>query len=529
MALSYNLTFSLTQKGEKGRKNLAHEISAKYLESPEVEKGLKLNALKEVGVGYVKEGDSITVVNDRTGDTTDLDSLSMRKVSDVFPFDISGETEESQGGALITLDTPITMEFNNPSIAQEVGNSIPYISSYPASITGGVAVYAGVASLKHPDPLFLYAEDDVELPMRTLLKGLWVIDMTTPANVAITSLTQGDPDTIHKIDAKYLDIPPVINGEGTTGLENFSKIAVGGLKGLDFAYVEGNPYDVIESPYTKFIKIAEFDEIDLENENEELTHPISYRYFVNLNGTEQEVSGEFDTVAFENGVYHIYDGDASGTAANIISLTATQSEISEMGITIPSGVWSMFVSEGEEQLIPLKISQTEVVKIPANYIDGAGYDATFVLGPGRASIEVYSHEFDFDSLVDKLNADEPLNVKVDFVVADGSSFEQSPLVVTRIGVVNLDAYAINIYVDSSNNSIKEEYYQDFPGYIEITSNSSIHWITSPEDISIKFSVISSGSYNMIASGTYNQLYNLVRTGQMPSIKAHITAQKQQAN
>lgn len=521
----FELKFSLTQEGAEGKKNRAHEISAKYLESPEVEKGLKLNALKEVGVGYVKEGDKITVVNDGTGETAEMESLSFRKVSDVLPFDISGETEELHGGARITLDMPITVEFNNPAIALEVGNSIPYIGSYPVSMTGGVTVYVGAASLANLEPLFFYAEDDVELPIGTLLKGLWVLDTAAPANVAITSLTQGDPDTIHKIDAKYLDIPPVVDGEGTTDLKNFSKIAVGGLKGLDFTYVEGNPYDVIESTYAKLIKIAEFDEINLENENGELARPISYKYLISHGGNEQEVSGEFDTVASENGVYNIYDNGS----ANGISLHANQNEISEIGITFSSGVWSMFAPDGEEKLIPLKISQAEVVKIPANYIDGAGYDATFVLGPGMAGIDVRSYNFDFDSLVNKLNAEEPLNIKVDFAGADGISLGYSPLVVTRIGVINLDTYAIDIYVDSLNNSIKEEYYQDFPGYIEIFSNSSVSWIASPEDISIKFSVAGSGSYNMIASGTYNKLYDLVRTGQMPNVKAHITAHKEQAN
>jgi len=531
MATSYNLTFSLTQKGEKGKKNLAHEISAKYLESPEVEKGLKLNALKEVSVGYVKEGDSITVVNDRTGDTTDLGGLSMRKVSDVFPFDISGETVESQGGALITLDTPITVEFSDPSIAQEVGNSVPYISSYPVSMTGGVAVYVGVVSLEIHEPLFFYAEDDVELPMGTLLKGLWVIDRTTPVNVAITSLTQGDPDTIHKIDAKYLDIPPVVDGEGTTDLKHFSKIAVGGVKGFEFTYDAAASYEIVTTPEVNIIKVAEFEEVDITNEDGNLKTPINYRYSLKTEGSSaQELTGAFDVIFMDDpGMFRIKDSTASSGVKELIYLMAVENDYSIGGISLTRGVWGLLMPEGEMQIIPLHLAQESIVKIPSNYIDGAGYDATFVLGPGRASIEVYSHEFDFDSLVDKLNADEPLNVKVDFVVANGSSFEQSPLVVTRIGVVNLDAYAINIYVDSSNNSIKEKYYQDFPGYIEITSNSSIHWITSPEDISIKFSVISSGSYNMIASGTYNKLYDLVRNGRMPSVKAHITAQKQQAN
>lgn len=527
MLKSYTLTFSLTQKGEKGKKNLAHEISAKYLESPEVEEGLKLNALKEVSVGYVKEGARISVANDRSGKTVALGSnLTFRWVSDDFPFDISGETTTASGGTTIRLDKPITVEWNNPAAAAQFGASISTIGSYPETMTGGVTVYVGVAGQdSHSAPLFIYADSDVTISGIDIEKGLWFLDITAPTDLAILSLTQGDPDTIHKIDAKYLGIPPVINGEGTTGLENFSKIAVGGLKGLDFTYIEGNPYEVIESPYAKLIKIAEFADINLENENEELTHPISYKYFVSGNGTEQEVSGEFDKVNFENGVYHIYDNGSSDG----ISLHANQSEVSEIGITLSSGVWSMFAPEGEEQLIPLKISQAEVVKIPANYIDGAGYDATFVLGPGRAGIEVRSYNFDFDSLADKLNAEEPLNIRVDFAVDDSISLGYSPLVVTRIGIINLDTYAIDIYVDSSNNSLKEQYYQDFPGYIEIFSNSSVSWIASPEDISIKFSVAGSGSYNMIASGTYNKLYDLVRTGQMPSVKAHITAQKEQMN
>ena len=531
MALSYNLTFSLTQKGEKGRKNLAHEISAKYLESPEVEKGLKFNALKEVIVGYVKEGDSVTVVNDRTGDTADLDGLSLRKISDVFPFDISEETEETQGGALITLDTPITVEFSDPSIAQEVGNSVPYISSYPVSMTGGVAVYVGVVSLTTPEPLFFYAEDDVELSMGTLLKGLWVIDMTTPQNVAITSLTQGDPDTIHKIDAKFLDIPPVVDGEGTTDLKNFSKIAVGGVKGFEFTYDAAASYETVAKPEVNIIKVAEFEDVDITNEDGNLKNPINYRYSLKMKGSSaQELTGAFDVVSTDDPVMlRIQDSTAASGVKEILYLIALENDYSLGGISLTRGVWALLMPEGEMQIIPLNLAQESIVKIPANYIDGAGYDAKFVLGPGRAGIDVYSYEFDFDSLADKLNAEEPLNIKVDFAGADGISLGYSPLVVTRIGVINLDTYAIDIYVDSLNNSLKEGYYQDFPGYIEIFSNSSVSWIASPEDISIKFSVNGSGNYNMLASGTYNKLYDLVRTGQMPNVKAHITAHKEQAN
>ena len=525
------VTVTLTQKGTSAVTGRVSEIAAKYIESPEVEKGLKFNALKEVSVGYVKEGDSITVVNDGTGETTTIGSdLTYRWVSDEFPFDISGDTEESHGNTLIKLDIPIAVEFSNPAIAQEVGNSLPYISSYPDTSTGGITVYAGIVSPKSPEPLFFYAEDDVELSTFTLLKGLWVIDMTTPQNVAVTSLMQGDPDTIHKIDAKFLDIPPVVDGEGTTDLKNFSKIAVGGVKGFEFTY-DAASYEIVTTPEVNIIKVAEFEEVDITNEDGNLKTPINYRYSLKTEGSSsQELTGTFDVVSTDDPVMlRIQDSTADSNVKEFIYLIALENDYSLGGISLTRGVWGLLMPEGEMQIIPLHLAQESIVKIPANYIDGAGYDATFVLGPGKAALEIYSYEFDFDSLVDKLNADEPLNVKVDFVVADGSSFEQSPLVVTRIGVVNLDAYAINIYVDSSNNSIKEEYYQDFPGYIEITSNSSIHWITSPEDISIKFSVAGSGSYNMIASGTYNQLYNLVRTGQMPSIKAHITAQRQQMN
>lgn len=403
-----NVTATLTQKGTPAVTGRASEIAAKYLESPEVEEGLKFNALKEVGVGYVKEGDSVTVVNDGTGDTADIDGLSYRKVSDVFPFDISGETEESQGGALITLDMPITMEFSNPAMALEVGNSIPYIASYPASMTGGVTVHVGAVSIEDPLPLFFYAEDDVELPGGTLLKGLWVLDTAAPVNAAITSLTQGEPGVLHKIDAKYLDIPPVIDGEGTTGLEHFSKIAVGGLKGLNFTYVEDDPYEVIESPYAKLIKIAEFGEINLESVDGALTNPILYRYYVNLNGTEQEVSGEFDTVSFTNGAYHIYDNGEESD----ISLTANQREISEMGITIPSGVWSMFALEEEGQLVPLKISQTEVVKISAEYLERTAPDAEVWFSMSSGSTQVLStYTGSFEALADKLYAGKSIDIK----------------------------------------------------------------------------------------------------------------------
>lgn len=404
------VTITLTQEGTPAVTGRVSEIAAKYIESPEVEKGLKFNALKEVGVGYVKEGDKITVVNDGTGDTADIVGLSYRKVSDVFPFDISGETEESQGGALITLDMPITMEFSNPAmaLALEVGNSIPYIASYPASMTGGVTVHVGAVRIENPLPLFFYAEDDVELPGGTLLKGLWVLDTAAPVNAAITSLTQGEPDVIHKIDAKYLDIPPVIDGEGTTGLEHFSKIAVGGVKGLDFTYDENASYETVEAPSSSLIKIAEFGEINLENENGELTHPISYKYFVNLNGTEQEVSGEFDTVSFTNGAYHIYDNGEESD----ISLTANQSEISEIGITIPSGVWSMFASEGEEQLVHLKISQTEVVKISAKYLERTAPDAEVWFSMSSGSTQVLStYTGSFEAIADKLYAGKSIDIK----------------------------------------------------------------------------------------------------------------------
>lgn len=526
------VTITLTQEGSPAVTGRASEIAAKYIESPEVEKGLKFNALKEVGVGYVKEGDSITVVNDGTGETTTIESsLSMRKVSDVFPFDISGETEEMHGGALITLDTPITMEFSDPAFAQEVGNSIPYISSYPASITGGVTVYAGVASLKHPEPLFFYAEDDVEQPMGTLLKGLWVIDMTTPVNVAITSLTQGDPDTIHKIDAKFLDIPPVVDGEGTTDLKNFSKIAVGGIKGFTFTYDAAASYEIVTTHAAKIIKVAEFEDIDITNEGGHLKNPIRYRYSLKMGGSSaQELTGAFDVVSpADQGMFQIKDSTATSGVRDIVGLTVLENDYSRGGISLTRGVWAMFMPEGEEQIIPLNLAQETIVKIPSNYIDGAGYDAEIIIGPSKNGIDVRSYNFDFDSLVNKLNAEEPLNIKVDFAVDDSISSGYSPLAVTRIGIIDLDTYAIDIYVDSSNNSIKEEYYRDFPGYIEIFSNNNVHWIASPEDISIKFSVAGSGSYNMLASGTYNKLYDMVSTGKMPSVKAHITAQEEQMN
>ena len=527
------VTITLTQEGSPAVTGRASEIAAKYIESPEVEKGLKFNALKEVGVGYVKEGNSVTVVNDGTGETTTIESsLSYRWISDGFPFDISGETEETQGGTLITLDTPITMELSNPAIAQEVGNSIPYIARYPVSVTGGVTVYVGLVSAEAAqEPFFFYAEDDVELPMGTLLKGLWVIDMTTPVNVAITSLTQGDPDTIHKIDAKFLDIPPVVDGEGTTDLKNFSKIAVGGVKGFEFTYDAAASYETVTTPYSKIIKVAEFEDIDITNEDGNLKNPIRYRYSLKMEGSSaQELTGALDVVSqADQGMLQIKDSTATSGVRDIVSLTVLENDYSKGGISLTRGVWAMFMPEGEEQIIPLHLVQESIVKIPANFIDGAGYDAAFVLGPGRAGIEVRSYIFDFDSLADKLNAEEPLNIRVDFAVDDSISSGYSPLVVTRIGVINLDTYAIDIYVDSPNNSLKEQYYQDFPGYIEIFSNSSVSWIASPEDISIKFSVAGSGSYNMIASGTYNKLYDLVRTGQMPSVKAHITAQKEQMN
>lgn len=527
------VTITLTQEGTPAVTGRVSEIAAKYIESPEVEKGLKFNALKEVGVGYVKKGDKITVVNDGTGDTTTIQGLSMRKVSDVFPFDISGETEESHGSTLIKLDMPITMEFSNPAIAQEVGNSIPYITSYPASMTGGVTVYVGIVSPENPEPLFFYAEDDVELPMGTLLKGLWVIDMTAPVKVAITSLTQGDPDTIHKIDAKYLDIPPVVDGEGTTGLENFSKIAVGGVKGFEFTYDASASYETVATPEASIIKVAEFEDVDITNEDGHLKTPINYRYSLKMEGSSpQELTGVFDVVSPDSqGIVQIKDSTAGSGVKGLFYLMALENGTSISGISLTRGVWGLLKTEGNPQIIPLNLAQELIVKIPAKYLDVTGGDGEFILAPGKAGIVLLSHTANYESLLSKVQNGSPLDINVYFENSSGV-IEDGWVQLSVTGVTPPpSSNASFIFHVGDPNNVMSSHDKDFPGYIELGPDGIAVWVSDPvlENVHIEFNVTGSGAYSLSTYTSYTALKRAVDAGNYPTVKAYINANKENIN
>lgn len=528
------LTVTLTQKGAPAVTGRASEIAAKYIESPEVEKGLKFNALKEVGVGYVKEGDKITVVNDGTGDTTTIQNLSMRKVSDVFPFDISGETEESHGDTFIKLDMPITVELSNPAIAQEVGNSIPYIASYPVSATGGVAVYVGVASPEDLEaPFFFYAENDVELPTGTLLKGLWVIDMTAPVKVAITSLTQEDPDTIHKIDAKYLDIPPVVDGEGTTDLKNFSKIAAGGVKGFEFTYDASASYETVATPESSIIKVAEFEDVDITNEDDILKNPIRYRYSLKMEGSSpQELTGVFDVVSpASQGIVQIKDSTAGSGVKGLFYLMALENGTSISGISLTRGVWGLLKTEGNPQIIPLNFAQELIVKIPSKYLDVTGGDGEFILAPGKAGIVLLSHTANYESLLSKVQNGSPLDINVYFENSSGV-IEDGWVQLSVTGVTPPpSSNASFIFRVGDPNNVMSSHDKDFPGYIELASDGIAVWVSDPvlENVHIEFNVTGSGAYSLSTYTSYTALKRAVDAGNYPTVKAYINANKENIN